>query len=74
MASIENISKIMKLGFNRNDSGTLYSYINATLKYKDLKFLTLGLRLFKDKRTNIWADDSKCPLFSELTTLFNLTF
>jgi len=70
MTLVEICTKIMTLGFTRNQAGTLASYVYHALKYKDLTPIILGCRMFKDSRTNQWGDES--GLIPELQQLFDI--
>ena len=72
MTALEITTKIMTLGFNRTDAGILSKYCYQVLKWNDFKFVQLGLRMFKDKRTNLWGDDPKSNLEMELRDLLNI--
>ena len=69
-SAVELTTEIMKLGFNRDEAGTLAQYVYQSIKHKDNTFIRLGCKMFKDNRTNQWGNDS--GLDQELIRLFNV--
>jgi len=69
-AMLSIISVIIQIGFNRNDAGTLSSYVFKAIQYSDKKQIELGCKMFLDKRTNTpkWGDES--GLDNELIAIF----
>jgi hypothetical protein len=62
------INSIMKLGFSRDDAGTLSSYVYHAIRFHEPKFIDTGLKMFKDKRHGEWAENT--TLGAELKELF----
>jgi hypothetical protein len=62
------INSIMKLGFTRDEAGTLSSYVYPAIRFHEKSFIDNGMKMFKDKRHDKWADDT--TLGTELKELF----
>lgn len=66
---IEIIHKLMTVGFTRSIAGLLSSHVYNSLKWRDPKFIEIGMRMHRDNE-GLWMDDPKSTVRSTIKELF----
>ncbi len=59
----------MKLGYNRVNAGIISKYVYDAIKWNDIRFLDLGLKMTKDNK-GLFGDNPNSTLKTELMDIF----